>query len=92
MWNGSRGSRSAASQEEPGLGAEQKDQLCESVHVVGFCGVPPADAVAYQILIMFMIAATTALGVIILCLIALRAIAGPYERVKWEVITRHDDA
>ncbi len=55
-------------------------------------GVPPADAVAYQILIMFMIAATTALGVIILCLIAFRAIAGPYERVKWEVITRHDDA
>ena len=53
-------------------------------------GVPPADAVAYQILIMFMIAAATALGVIILCLIAFKAIADPEHRVRWEVITRHD--
>ncbi len=53
-------------------------------------GVPPADAVAYQILIMFMIAAATALGVIILCLIAFRVIADPMERVRWDVITRHE--
>ena len=53
-------------------------------------GVPPADAVAYQILIMFMIAAATALGVILLCLIAFRAIADPMERIRWDAITRHD--
>ena len=55
-------------------------------------GVPPADAVAYQILIMFMIAAATALGVIILCLIAFRAVSDPEHRVRWSRITRHDDA
>ncbi len=53
-------------------------------------GVPPADAVAYQILIMFMIAAATALGVIVLCLIAFRVISHPEERVRWAAITRHD--
>ncbi len=53
-------------------------------------GADPVDAVAYQILIMFMIAAATALGVIALCLMAFRAISDPYERVRWEVISRHD--
>ena len=51
-------------------------------------GVPPATAVSYQILIMFMIAAATALGVIMLCLLAFRVIADPMERVRWEVIRR----
>ena len=53
-------------------------------------GVPPADAVAYQILIMFMIAAATALGVIVLCLIAFRVIAHPEHRVRWDIISRHE--
>lgn len=53
-------------------------------------GVDPAHAVAYQILIMFMIAAATAMGVIILCLIAFYAIADPFERVRWDRISRHD--
>lgn len=54
-------------------------------------GVAPADAVAYQILIMFMIAAATAMGVILLCLIAFRVIADPMERIDWEKITRHNN-
>ncbi len=52
--------------------------------------MPPANAVAYQILIMFMIAAATALGVIVLCLMAFRVIADPMERVRWEVISVQD--
>jgi len=46
-------------------------------------GADPADAVAYQIMIMFMIAAATAMGVIILCLVAFWVIADPEERVRW---------
>jgi putative ABC transport system permease protein len=49
-------------------------------------GADPVDAVAYQILIMFMIAACTALGVIVLCLIAFRALAHPDQRIRWEHI------
>lgn len=53
-------------------------------------GADPAHAVAYQILIMFMIAAATALGVIALCLIAFKRIAHPMARPRWEVISHHD--
>ena len=50
-------------------------------------GADPADAVAYQILIMFMIAGATALGTILLCLVAYRILADPFERIRWERIT-----
>ncbi|MFP4598357.1 MAG: ABC transporter permease [Persicimonas sp.] len=49
-------------------------------------GAAPINAVAYQILIMFMIAAATALGVIMLCLLCFRALAHPEHRVRWERI------
>ena len=53
-------------------------------------GADPVDAVSYQILIMFMIAAATALGVIVLCLIAFRVVADPEHRVRWDQISRHE--
>lgn len=49
-------------------------------------GADPADAVAYQILIMFMIAGATAVGTILLCLLTYRVLADPLERVRWERI------
>jgi putative ABC transport system permease protein len=51
-------------------------------------GADPSDAVAYQILIMFMIASTTALGTMALCLISLKVLADPEQRVRWERITQ----
>ena len=51
-------------------------------------GADPADAVAYQILIMFMIAGATAVGTILLCLLAYRRLADPFERIRWDRITR----
>lgn len=53
-------------------------------------GADPADAVAYQILIMFMIAACTALGVITLCLLTYRALAHPDHRIRWDRILERD--
>ncbi|MGK7312860.1 MAG: ABC transporter permease [Candidatus Longimicrobiales bacterium M2_2A_002] len=50
-------------------------------------GADPADAVAYQILIMFMIAGATAIGTILLCLTTYRVLADPLERVRWERIS-----
>lgn len=50
-------------------------------------GADPADAVAYQILIMFMIAGATAVGTILLCLLSYRVLADPCERVRWDRIT-----
>ena len=50
-------------------------------------GADPADAVAYQILIMFMIAGATAVGTILLCLLAYRVLADPFERVRWDRIS-----
>jgi putative ABC transport system permease protein len=50
-------------------------------------GADPGDAVAYQILIMFMIAGATAIGTILLCLLAYRVLADPCERIRWERIT-----
>lgn len=49
-------------------------------------GEDPVNAVAYQILIMFMIAACTALGTIGICMLGYWKLADPYERVKWESI------
>ena len=49
-------------------------------------GANPVNAVAYQILIMFMIATCTAFGVILLCLLAFRAISHPEHRIRWERI------
>ena len=49
-------------------------------------GADPMNAVAYQILIMFMIATCTALGVIVLALLGYRAISHPEHRVRWEQI------
>ncbi|MFW5968927.1 MAG: ABC transporter permease [Persicimonas sp.] len=46
-------------------------------------GTAPMTAVAYQILIMFMIAAATAIGVILLCLIAFKVLAHEEERIRW---------
>lgn len=51
-------------------------------------GADPADAVAYQILIMFMIASATAMGTIGICLLAYRILADPMHRVRWEKITQ----
>ena len=50
-------------------------------------GADPADAVAYQILIMFMIAGATAIGTILLCLTTYRVLADPFERVRWDRIS-----
>jgi putative ABC transport system permease protein len=50
-------------------------------------GADPVDAVSYQILIMFMIAGATAMGTILLCLVAYRVLADPLERVRWNRIT-----
>jgi putative ABC transport system permease protein len=50
-------------------------------------GSDPADAVSYQILIMFMIAGATSLGTILICLVAYRVLSDPMERVRWERIT-----
>ncbi|AWV90788.1 ABC transporter permease [Bradymonas sediminis] len=49
-------------------------------------GASPINAVGYQILIMFMIAASTAMGVIILCMSAYRVLADPAQRIRWEKI------
>jgi putative ABC transport system permease protein len=49
-------------------------------------GANPRDAVAYQILIMFMIAGATAVGTIVLCLLAYRLLADPMQRIRWERI------
>ncbi len=50
-------------------------------------GADPGDAVAYQILIMFMIAGATSIGTILLCLLAYRSLADPFERIRWERIS-----
>ena len=50
-------------------------------------GADPVHAVAYQILIMFMIASATALGTIGICLAAYRILADPMERIRWDRIT-----
>jgi putative ABC transport system permease protein len=49
-------------------------------------GADPGDAVAYQILIMFMIAGATAIGTIVLCLVSYRVLADPLERMRWDRI------
>ncbi len=51
-------------------------------------GASPINAVAYQILIMFMIATNTGLGVIVLCLLCYRVVVDPEQRVRWEKIVR----
>jgi putative ABC transport system permease protein len=53
-------------------------------------GAAPINAVAYQILIMFMIAAATAIGVIVLCLICFRTLSHPEHRIRWERIIDND--
>ncbi|QDG50638.1 iron export ABC transporter permease subunit FetB [Persicimonas caeni] len=53
-------------------------------------GAAPINAVAYQILIMFMIAAATALGVIMLCLLCYKVLAHPEHRIRWERIVSND--
>ena len=50
-------------------------------------GAPPRDAVAYQIIIMFMIAACTALGTICVCTLSYLALSHPEHRIRWERIT-----
>jgi putative ABC transport system permease protein len=49
-------------------------------------GAEPSNAVMYQILIMFMIAACTALGTIGICLAAYMTITHPEVRIRWERI------
>jgi len=53
-------------------------------------GANPASAVAYQILIMFMIASATAAGTIMLVLASARALAHPEHRVRWDKIISRD--
>jgi putative ABC transport system permease protein len=49
-------------------------------------GADPSNAVMYQILIMFMIAACTALGTIGICLAAYTTVTHPEVRIRWERI------
>jgi putative ABC transport system permease protein len=53
-------------------------------------GAAPINAVAYQILIMFMIAAATALGVILLCLVCYQVLAHPEQRIRWDRIVDNE--
>ncbi|MFB6350199.1 MAG: iron export ABC transporter permease subunit FetB [Bradymonadaceae bacterium] len=53
-------------------------------------GVAPMQAAAYQILIMFMIAACVALSAIGMCLIAFHQLADEEHRIQWEAIREHD--
>jgi len=53
-------------------------------------GVSPLQAAAYQILIMFMIAACVALAAIVLCLLAFRRLADEEHRIQWEAIREHE--
>lgn len=50
-------------------------------------GADPADAVAYQILIMFMIASATSLGTILLVLGVFKALLHPEQRFQWDRIS-----
>lgn len=49
-------------------------------------GVSPQDAISYQILIMFMIATCTAIGVGGLCIICYFVLAHPEQRIRWDRI------
>lgn len=51
-------------------------------------GADPQDAVAYQILIMFMIASATAMTVMLLVVWSWRRLAHPLHRVRWEAVQR----
>jgi putative ABC transport system permease protein len=53
-------------------------------------GAAPIDAVSYQILIMFMIAAATALGVIVLCLVCFQVLSHPEQRIRWDRIIENN--
>jgi putative ABC transport system permease protein len=53
-------------------------------------GAPPQDAVAYQILIMFMIAACTAIGTMSLCILCYFALSHPEHRIRWERIAEKE--
>ncbi len=55
-------------------------------------GADPMQAISYQILILFMIACTTAIGCIGLCLLTFRALAHPEQRIRWDRILRRDRA
>ena len=49
-------------------------------------GAEPLQAVSYQIMIMFMIAAATVLGVVLICYLAAARLVHPMQRVRWELI------
>ena len=49
-------------------------------------GAPPIQAVQYQIMIMFVIAAAIALGVVIALTIAYRRVTTPDHQVDWDQI------
>jgi len=51
-------------------------------------GADPQQAVAYQILIMFMIASTVALGVIEITLLSYHQLKNPEVRIRWEQIRK----
>lgn len=53
-------------------------------------GVSPMQAAGYQILIMFMIAACTALSAIVMCLLAFRQLADEEHRIRWNMIRDHN--
>ena len=53
-------------------------------------GAEPLQAVSYQIMIMFMIAAATVLGVVLICYLAAARLIHPMQRMRWEIIERAD--
>jgi len=54
-------------------------------------GVSPMQAAGYQILVMFMIAACTALSAIVMCLLAFWQLADEEHRIRWEEIRVHTE-
>jgi putative ABC transport system permease protein len=54
-------------------------------------GANPLDAVKYQIVIMFLIAGTTALGSIGIALLAYRRLFNDRHQLLWERIQRRGD-
>jgi putative ABC transport system permease protein len=74
--------------------------ILNSMSVVGIVSLPgmmtgqimsgtnPQRAVAYQILIMFMMAGSTALAIMVWTALSLRALRHPDARIDWDRITR----
>ncbi len=55
-------------------------------------GAPPIQAVQYQVMIMFVIAAAIALGVVIALAIAYHKVTTPDHQINWDQIRIHQVA